>query len=52
MRDGLFLTWERHQRTRSLVARLGLKLREVVVPGPRYRRYWGQITGTFRHLRR
>lgn len=49
---GMFLTWERHQRTRSLVARLGLTLREVVVPGPRYRRYWGQIAGTLRHLRR
>jgi glycosyltransferase involved in cell wall biosynthesis len=52
MLPGMFLTWERHQRTRSLVARLGLTLREVVVSGPRYRRYWGQIAGTLRHLRR
>jgi glycosyltransferase involved in cell wall biosynthesis len=52
MLNGLFLTWERHQRTRGLVAHLGLQLREVVVPGPRYRRYWGQIAGTLRHLRR
>jgi glycosyltransferase involved in cell wall biosynthesis len=52
LQHGVFLTWERHQRTRSLVARLGLQLREVVVAGPRHRRYWGQIAGTLRHLRR
>jgi glycosyltransferase involved in cell wall biosynthesis len=51
-RTGMFLTWERHQRTRSLVAHLGLALREIVVPGPRYRRYWGQIAATLRYLRR
>ena len=50
--EGLFLTWERHQRTRSLVAHLGLTLREVVIAGPRHRRYWGQIAGTLRCLRR
>jgi glycosyltransferase involved in cell wall biosynthesis len=48
---GIFLTWEQHQRTRSLVARLGLQLREIVLAGPRHRRYWGQIAGTLRHLR-
>ncbi len=50
--QGMFLTWERHQRTRSLVAHLGLTLREVVISGPRHRRYWGQIAGTLHHLRR
>lgn len=50
--EGMFLTWERHQRTRSLVAHLGLTLREVVIVGPRYRRYWGQIAATLGYLRR
>lgn len=49
--QGMFLTWERHQRTRSLVAHLGLTLREVVISGPRHRRYWGQIAATLRNLR-
>jgi glycosyltransferase involved in cell wall biosynthesis len=50
--QGVFLTWERHQRTRGLVAHLGLTLREVVIAGPRYRRYWGQIAQTLHCLRR
>jgi hypothetical protein len=46
----IFLTWESHQRTRSVAARLGLNLLEILVSGPRHRRYCLQILTTIRHL--
>jgi glycosyltransferase involved in cell wall biosynthesis len=48
--DAVFLTWERHRRTRGLADRLCLPLREIVWPGPRAQRYLGQIGATLRLL--
>lgn len=50
--EGVFLTWERHRRTRGLAARLGLSLREIQVPGSRLRRYLPQIARTCSEIRR
>jgi glycosyltransferase involved in cell wall biosynthesis len=51
LRDAVFLTWERHRRTRGLAERLGLRLHEIVLPGVRARRYWGQLRATLEALR-
>jgi glycosyltransferase involved in cell wall biosynthesis len=50
--DAVFLTWERHRRTRGLAERLGLRLHEIVSPRVRAHRYWGQLRATLRALRR
>jgi glycosyltransferase involved in cell wall biosynthesis len=46
--EAVFVTWERHRRTRGLAFRLGLQLREFVWPGTRAQRYGGQIGETLR----
>ena len=48
---GMFVTWERHRRTRGLAAHFGLSLHEVEGQGPRFRRYWRQLAGTYGKLR-
>jgi len=35
-----WISWERHQRSRSLAAELGIRLREIAVSGGRLTRYW------------
>jgi hypothetical protein len=44
----VFITWERHRRTRGLADRLGLQLCEFTCPGSRAQRYVGQIRETLR----
>jgi glycosyltransferase involved in cell wall biosynthesis len=49
--EAVFVTWERHRRTRGLALRLGLQLREFIWPGSRAQRYGGQIRQTLELLK-
>ena len=47
----MFLTWERHRRTRGIAAHFGLSLAEVGGQGSRLRKIWGQLARTHAKLR-
>ena len=48
----VFLTWERHRRTRSIAEYFDIPLLEIVADGSRWRRYPRQILRTIGALRR
>jgi glycosyltransferase involved in cell wall biosynthesis len=52
MNGAIFISWESHQRTRTLCKKLGIPLFEIVVRAGRIRRYLSSTAQTFTVIRR